>query len=511
MLGRRYHGAIFVLAAAVLSLEIEAAQQSAPAQKTELVAVINKTPHDPHGGEIWLLGLNGRLAQRLTSNRHHEEHPRISPDGRRIVFVRNVGRSGTLDANDNEIFVRDLRSGAEIRLTENRVEDGHPEWSYDGLRIIFHSRRGDPGQGATIWIMGADGSSPRQLTRLEPGDRSHLNPDWAPGGQWFAFINRREESGTLTSRVEKIRLDGSQRTVVSSGGPRGYADGRTAANPIGDLRVAHSHDGAMVWVSRRFTDGRLRLIAMSAGPFYPGKAEIDVTAKGSSENVGNFSPDGRRVVLASGGGADAAFRRSLVLREPSGSLRRVIVGRQDWDVWDPSWHPYAGSNAEAEASGVVLSYVVDRLGAKKTATKKDGTVEDGDGRPATVRRVAGAVIPVTSRNPATDGYETRWSLKGPTERIFALTVRLEGRVTQAPSLPLAMELFDWEEKNWVKIAFLANFINGKVEVAYEFAPANFIRPGSGEIALRVVNPGLADPSSEAWEITYLSLDVRRFG
>ncbi len=59
--------------------------------RAELVVVLNMNPANPLGGEIWLMDLKGRLVRRITKNNYHEEHPKFSPGGSRIVFVRNMG------------------------------------------------------------------------------------------------------------------------------------------------------------------------------------------------------------------------------------------------------------------------------------------------------------------------------------------------------------------------------------------------------------------------------------
>jgi len=84
--------------------------------QAELVVVLNKDPSNLFGGEIWLIRLDGRLVRRITKNNYHEEHPRFSPDGTRIAFVRNTGGlvAGVgLDRRRNEIFIYNLRTGTE--------------------------------------------------------------------------------------------------------------------------------------------------------------------------------------------------------------------------------------------------------------------------------------------------------------------------------------------------------------------------------------------------------------
>ena len=60
----------------------------------------------------------------------------ISWDGRRMTFSSE--RDG-----DREIYIRDLKSGAEERLTERPGRDGYPKFSPSGKQIAYHSELDD--------------------------------------------------------------------------------------------------------------------------------------------------------------------------------------------------------------------------------------------------------------------------------------------------------------------------------------------------------------------------------
>jgi TolB protein len=57
----------------------------------------------------------------------------VSPAGGRVVFSSE--RSG-----DREIYIRNLDSGNDIRLTRREGRDGYPKFSPDGDRIAYHSK-----------------------------------------------------------------------------------------------------------------------------------------------------------------------------------------------------------------------------------------------------------------------------------------------------------------------------------------------------------------------------------
>jgi Tol biopolymer transport system component len=86
--------------------------------------------------------------------------PDFSPDGRRIVFTSNRDRNG-------EIYVMSRNGSGERRLTTRRGDDFLPRFSPDGTQIAFVSLPG------TIVVMNADGTGARSLT-------AGTDADWKP-------------------------------------------------------------------------------------------------------------------------------------------------------------------------------------------------------------------------------------------------------------------------------------------------------------------------------------------
>jgi TolB protein len=93
--------------------------------------------------------------------------PALSPDGKTLVFAS--------DANGNlDIYVVGIDGIDAKRLTIDPGPDSTPAWSPDGQWIVFSSERtGD----AEIYIMRPDGSDVRQVTDNAAEDTT---PVWAP-------------------------------------------------------------------------------------------------------------------------------------------------------------------------------------------------------------------------------------------------------------------------------------------------------------------------------------------
>jgi Tol biopolymer transport system component len=106
--------------------------------------------------------------------------PAISPDGKRIAFVRSSG-PGYLD----DLYVVATTGGEPKRLTfDRRNIDDAPTWTPDGRDIIFSSARGGL---SSLWrIAAAGGGVP---TRIEGAGTSVFSPALALKNQRLAYVN----------------------------------------------------------------------------------------------------------------------------------------------------------------------------------------------------------------------------------------------------------------------------------------------------------------------------------
>ena len=97
----------------------------------------------------------------------HGLHPRMSPDGARIVF-----QWGGPTASESEIYVVNGDGTNLQRLTNVSGEKGHPVWSSDGTKIAFTSGQDN---SLAIWVMNPDGSN---QVRVSPPPAGDLLGDW---------------------------------------------------------------------------------------------------------------------------------------------------------------------------------------------------------------------------------------------------------------------------------------------------------------------------------------------
>ena len=110
-----------------------------------------------------------KVAQ-ITNSSGLDDFPSLSPDGNAVAYCSD--QKGSF-----EIYVKQLTPGAkEIQLTNDGGQNFQPAWSPDGQRIAYYSKlRGG------IWIIPASGGEAKQLTEFG----SH--PAWSPDGKQIAF------------------------------------------------------------------------------------------------------------------------------------------------------------------------------------------------------------------------------------------------------------------------------------------------------------------------------------
>ncbi len=183
--------------------------------------------------DIYLISPEGDLRQ-VTDNRRKDSSPRISPDGKHMVFTSE--RVGWW-----KIWLMDLQQNSFQQLTDSGNAEYAPCWSPDGSRIAFVSSRDG---NSEIYVIERDGSKARNLTRRAGDDTM---PHWHRDGRIYFSA---EVDGIYQAAV--IDADGSNRKVLTSGDVNIFMP---QPSPSGDRLLFYSDQGDNLDIFTAAMDG----------------------------------------------------------------------------------------------------------------------------------------------------------------------------------------------------------------------------------------------------------------
>jgi TolB protein len=160
--------------------------------------------------DLYLFVFNGARLIRLTKNIGNVISPTFSPDGKKILFANRAAEGPTslwtVDATGENSDL--LYSGPNTIVAV--------DWSPVGNRIAFAMAVEQP-DAYEIFIMNADGSDVRQLTRNLPGIGGSI--DWSPDGKSLLIY-----AGVPGDKnIFLVNVDAETAAQLTNGGSNGSA------------------------------------------------------------------------------------------------------------------------------------------------------------------------------------------------------------------------------------------------------------------------------------------------
>ena len=142
--------------------------------------------------EVYLVDLREDAEQpavRITSDTANYSYPSLSPDGRRIVAVRD---DLTSDNPGPDLVIIDIASRTLTPLTTDRraVGEAMPRWNPTGTLIVYAGS--EDGQTHDIYITASDGRDAG--FKIIESAADDIYPVFSPAGEFLAFASNRTGS-----------------------------------------------------------------------------------------------------------------------------------------------------------------------------------------------------------------------------------------------------------------------------------------------------------------------------
>jgi len=322
---------------------------------------------------LWLIPLMLTAADRLTVEDVFQMEsaldPQISPDGKRVVYMRRFADIMS-DQRYSNLWIVNVDGSGHQPLTSGNYTDTTPRWSPDSSQIVYVSNREGSAEIHRRWM---ETGQTARITRLSAsGLSSPAGISWSPDGKSVAFTAHLQAEDPKIIQLPKAP-EGAKWAV-----PARVVDQLVYRyNGAGYLKTGHTQlfvvpseggtprqiskgkyqHGGTAWASSEpfwTPDGQHLILSANRHDNYqiePLNSEVyefrvsdgtvrALTARNGPDNAAALSPDGRRIAYIGFDDKRQGYqlrRLSVMSRDGSGS--RVLTATLDRDVASPVWSP----------------------------------------------------------------------------------------------------------------------------------------------------------------------------
>ena len=281
---------------------------------------------------LWVVNPDGTGERRLPHvKRSEDSNPDWSPDGSQIAFDRcsvkceiwTISADGTTQKRLGPDCLR--KSGA----CQDRIT---PAWSPNGKLIAFGGSVGTVRDGAVefaeVFVMNANGTGVRQVTRLTTGGKPFaidaLSPSWSPDGKQLVFEVRNLKTAEPPNRraLFILNADGSDLRQLTPWSLNGGDD------------PDWSPDGKLILFRTVSTSNRHHGNIHTIRPDGTGLKKLTDYTAPKTVLSGSFSPDGKWITFARFN--ETPYPAIYVMRADGTGVRRIT---QRGGHYEPDWGP----------------------------------------------------------------------------------------------------------------------------------------------------------------------------
>jgi dipeptidyl aminopeptidase/acylaminoacyl peptidase len=281
--------------------------------------------------------------------------PRISPDGSRVVYVRQ-GFDIMTDRRRTALWMLNGDGSDHRALTDGNSSVSSPRWSPEGDRLLYVSSEGGSSQIFVRWM---DSGQVAELTNLttSPGNLS-----WSPDGRWIAMTMHVPEPQPTFARmpakpegaqwndpplvIDRLRYRADGRGYLPRGHTHVFVMPAEGGTPRQVTSGDFDHGGRLSWTP----DSRAIVFSANRGdPNFDVRNsevfEVDVETGAMTQLTDRFGPDGAPAVSPDGAriaytGFDDRYQGYQVThlyvmnRDGSGARRVMDLDR---DIGNVNW------------------------------------------------------------------------------------------------------------------------------------------------------------------------------